>query len=108
MPPRRPRHARQLRELRLSRAARLTQRPDIARETIRRVLTHGSESCQYIGTIANVLAGPASILAVTEDHMNIRNRSVLITGASRGLGRALMEAFGREGARVVGVARGKE
>ena len=31
--------------------------------------------------------------------------SVLITGASRGLGRALLERFARSGARVVGVAR---
>lgn len=37
--------------------------------------------------------------------MQLENRTVLITGATRGLGRALMEAFGSEGARVVGVAR---
>ncbi|MFB1481766.1 SDR family NAD(P)-dependent oxidoreductase [Corallococcus sp. RDP092CA] len=35
----------------------------------------------------------------------MRNQAVLVTGASRGLGRALMEAFARRGARVVGVAR---
>ncbi|NOK12787.1 SDR family NAD(P)-dependent oxidoreductase [Corallococcus exercitus] len=37
--------------------------------------------------------------------MDIQNQAVLVTGASRGLGRALMEAFARRGARVVGVAR---
>jgi NAD(P)-dependent dehydrogenase (short-subunit alcohol dehydrogenase family) len=35
-------------------------------------------------------------------------RGVLITGASRGLGRALFEQFARAGARVVGVARGAD
>jgi NAD(P)-dependent dehydrogenase (short-subunit alcohol dehydrogenase family) len=40
--------------------------------------------------------------------MNIRNASVLITGGSRGLGRALGEALAAEGARVVLVARGGE
>ncbi|WP_233587928.1 SDR family NAD(P)-dependent oxidoreductase [Corallococcus sp. CA049B] len=35
----------------------------------------------------------------------MRNQAVLVTGASRGLGRALMEAFARRGARAVGVAR---
>jgi len=37
----------------------------------------------------------------------LENRSVLITGASRGLGRALFAEFARAGARVVGVARGE-
>jgi len=37
--------------------------------------------------------------------MDIRNRSVLITGGSRGLGRALGEVFASEGARVVLAAR---
>ena len=40
--------------------------------------------------------------------MEIRNASVLITGGSRGLGRALGKALAREGARVVLVARGTE
>ncbi|RYD82589.1 MAG: SDR family NAD(P)-dependent oxidoreductase, partial [Verrucomicrobiaceae bacterium] len=30
--------------------------------------------------------------------MDMRNQAVLVTGASRGLGRALMEAFARRGA----------
>ncbi len=39
--------------------------------------------------------------------MNIRNKNVLVTGASRGLGRALAEHLAAAGARVVGVARGE-
>ncbi|WP_163999634.1 SDR family NAD(P)-dependent oxidoreductase [Pyxidicoccus caerfyrddinensis] len=37
--------------------------------------------------------------------MKLVGKAVLVTGASRGLGQALMAAFARRGARVVGVAR---
>ncbi|NMO14859.1 SDR family oxidoreductase [Pyxidicoccus fallax] len=37
--------------------------------------------------------------------MNLVGKAVLVTGASRGLGQALMATFARRGARVVGVAR---
>lgn len=40
--------------------------------------------------------------------MEIRNAGVVVTGASRGLGAALARALAREGAKVVGVARGAE
>src|SRR5262245_42682239 len=40
--------------------------------------------------------------------MNIRNAAVLITGGSRGLGRALGKALAIHGARVVLVARGRD
>src|SRR5262245_8653487 len=50
-------------------------------------------------------------LATQEDMMttqDIRGRSALVTGASRGLGRALAAALAAEGARVVMVARGAD
>ncbi|OJT26844.1 short-chain dehydrogenase [Archangium sp. Cb G35] len=37
--------------------------------------------------------------------MKLEGKAVLVTGASRGLGEALMETFARKGARVVGVSR---
>jgi len=40
--------------------------------------------------------------------MEVKNKSVLITGGSRGLGRALGITLAREGARVVLVARGRD
>jgi NAD(P)-dependent dehydrogenase (short-subunit alcohol dehydrogenase family) len=40
--------------------------------------------------------------------MKLMGKAVLVTGASRGLGQALMGAFARRGARVVGVSRHAE
>ncbi len=40
--------------------------------------------------------------------MKLEGKSVLVTGGSRGLGAALLRAFARRGARVVGVARNAE
>jgi NAD(P)-dependent dehydrogenase (short-subunit alcohol dehydrogenase family) len=37
--------------------------------------------------------------------MELKDKAVLVTGASRGLGEALLKGFARRGARVVGVAR---
>jgi len=40
--------------------------------------------------------------------MNLKGTSALVTGASRGLGAALVHALGKAGARVVAVARSRE
>src|ERR1700679_2146729 len=37
--------------------------------------------------------------------MKFKNKVVVVTGASRGIGQAICVAFAREGAKVVGVAR---
>ncbi|HTA95241.1 MAG TPA: SDR family NAD(P)-dependent oxidoreductase, partial [Verrucomicrobiae bacterium] len=37
--------------------------------------------------------------------MRFKNKVVIVTGASRGIGQAVCVAFAREGARIVGVAR---
>jgi NAD(P)-dependent dehydrogenase (short-subunit alcohol dehydrogenase family) len=39
---------------------------------------------------------------------SLRNKVVVVTGASAGLGRAAVRAFGEEGARVALLARGDE
>ncbi|HEY5297618.1 MAG TPA: SDR family NAD(P)-dependent oxidoreductase [Verrucomicrobiae bacterium] len=38
--------------------------------------------------------------------MRFKNKVVIVTGASRGIGRAICVAFAREGAKIVGIARG--
>lgn len=40
--------------------------------------------------------------------MRLENKSVVVTGASSGMGKAIVETFAREGANIVAVARRKE
>src|SRR4051812_17952513 len=66
--------------------------------------------CQCIGVDDNEMsAGPQITFEGfhfrRRIRMNLENTNVLITGSSRGLGRALFERFARAGAGVVGVAR---
>jgi NAD(P)-dependent dehydrogenase (short-subunit alcohol dehydrogenase family) len=41
-------------------------------------------------------------------HIDLSNKRVIVTGASRGIGRAIAEAFAREGAKVAICARGED
>jgi NAD(P)-dependent dehydrogenase (short-subunit alcohol dehydrogenase family) len=61
-------------------------------------------SCQSIGSNDKGFSRAATL--VVEAVMNIRGRADLVTGASRGLGRALAEELAARGARVALVARG--
>ena len=40
--------------------------------------------------------------------MKLQNKSVVVTGASSGMGKAIVELFAREGANIVAVARRAE
>ena len=40
--------------------------------------------------------------------MRLKDKSIVVTGASSGMGKAIVEAFVREGANVIAVARRKE
>ncbi|MBE7018147.1 MAG: SDR family NAD(P)-dependent oxidoreductase, partial [Ruminococcaceae bacterium] len=40
--------------------------------------------------------------------MKLENKSVVVTGASSGMGKAIVELFAKEGANIVAVARRRE
>jgi len=46
------------------------------------------------------------VSSVAKNIMRFKNKVVIVTGASRGIGRAICVAFAREGAKIVGIARG--
>jgi NAD(P)-dependent dehydrogenase (short-subunit alcohol dehydrogenase family) len=74
-----------------------------------------SAFCQCIGTTARILAEPAHVhdeatgcsnrSRPREDAMNWNETSVLLTGATRGLGLALAQDLGRRGAKIAVVAQ---
>jgi NADP-dependent 3-hydroxy acid dehydrogenase YdfG len=54
-----------------------------------------------------------TIIKITTDrkaakHMKLNGKSVVVTGASSGMGKAIVERFAKEGANIIAVARRKE
>lgn len=101
--------ARYLRDLLLAQAACLAQFEDVAAEVARGLARagrqtrgHGSKMapCQWIGNSDDKRAARRH-----GGHMHFEDKSVLVTGGSRGLGRALARGFADAGARVALVAR---
>jgi NAD(P)-dependent dehydrogenase (short-subunit alcohol dehydrogenase family) len=83
------------------------QHPSVELEQVG-VRRHGADIV-LIGTTsgAELMANEIEIPAALPTGADVRDKRVVITGASRGLGRLLAHAFARAGARVALVARGE-
>src|SRR5262245_14280129 len=65
--------------------------------------------CAEAGTGSVVVPLRGSVpRTVTLSRMSFREKSVIVTGATSGIGRATAEAFGREGARLLLVGRDEQ
>jgi NAD(P)-dependent dehydrogenase (short-subunit alcohol dehydrogenase family) len=68
-------------------------------------VTHPAELIVLVGTISTRMAEEIEIPAAFPNGGDVADKRVVITGASRGLGRLLAHAFSHAGARVTLVAR---
>src|SRR5687768_7571026 len=109
MTPGRAGYTRQPGHLLLAQSPRLAELLDVPAEPESEVVGHAQTiaPCQSFGKNDRAMARPPYVRVENGGSMEIKGRAVLITGAGRGLGRALAQRFARAGARVVLVARGR-
>src|SRR5579864_2908924 len=83
------------------------------RSTAARRQRRGSESREgrrreILDSLFSILHSPGTIGPMPADLLSVQDQVVLVSGASRGIGRGLAEGFARRGASVVITGREKE